>query len=482
VPKLINAGRPLTRREFVEQAAVMGAGAPLLLGKAHGERVWRTADNRKPNIIFILADDLGYGDLACYGQQRILTPNIDRLATEGIRFTQAYSGSTVCAPSRCSLMTGLHTGHSAVRDNVPHYHTYLQADDVTVAEILKRAGYHCGGIGKWSLGDPGTVGRATNQGFDSWFGYLNQDHAHYYYPEYLDDDEGVYEMPGNAKTRKYYSHDLMVERALEFIRRSKKEPFFLYGAFTLPHFSSESEDPSLLPVPSDAPYSDKNWSRLEKNYAAMVSRLDRDVGRIAGLVEELGLTQNTLIIFTSDNGPWEPTAKAFRSNGNSRGFKRDVYEGGIRAPFIARWPGNIPAGGVSEQVIAGWDILPTFSELAGGTTPKNIDGISVVNALFGRTMQQAHEYLYWDYGHNRETYSQAVRMGDWKGVRNGQKQPIELYYLANDPGEQKNIAGQYPRIVRDIELIMKTATTPSDRYPIGKLYKGSPIWKKSDHW
>ena len=243
----------------------------------------------RPNIIVIMADDLGYGDLGCYGQQLIETPHIDRLAAEGIRFTQAYAGSSVCAPTRAVLMTGLHNGHAPVRDNIPHYDAYLRDDDVTIAEVLKQAGYRTGGVGKWSLGDAGTVGRATNQGFDMWLGYLNQDHAHYYYTEYLDDNDGRLELRGNTKSHAHYSHDLMTRRTLEFICANKNESFFFYGAYTLPHFSSPSEDETRLPVPSDAPYSNRDdWTQKEKNYAAMVTVLDRDVGRIVALVDELG--------------------------------------------------------------------------------------------------------------------------------------------------------------------------------------------------
>ena len=271
------------------------------------------ANKDQPNIVFIMADDLGYGDLGCYGQQHIKTPNIDRLAAEGLRFTQAYAGGCVCTPSRSCLMTGLHGGHTPARDNVPHYHTYLQEADVTIAEVLQQAGYRCGGVGKWSLGDVGTVGRATNQGFDTWFGYLNQDHAHHYYAEYLDDDESRLELTGNSKSHDQYSHDLLTEQALKFIRESKDGPFFFYGAYTVPHFGSPVEDPTRLPVPSDAPYSDKPWDQKAKNYAAMITRLDADVGKIVRLIDDLGLATKTLIILTSDHGPWGGMPRLFNS-------------------------------------------------------------------------------------------------------------------------------------------------------------------------
>ncbi len=433
----------------------------------------------KPNIIFIMADDLGYGDLGCYGQKLIETPNIDRLAAEGIRFTQAYAGSSVCTASRCVVMTGKHNGHTVARDNVPHYHTYLHEDDVTVAEILKQAGYRCGGIGKWSLGDAGTEGRATNQGFDTWLGYLNQDHAHYYFTEYLDDDEGRMELPGNSRTRRHYSHDLMTERALSFIQESHDQPFFLYAAYTLPHFSSKKEDADGLAVPSTNPYSDRDWDEMSKKYAAMVHMLDRDVGRIMEQLDNQEIRDNTLIILTSDNGGGSTVPKRFRTNGELRGYKRDLTEGGIRVPFIARWPGVCPAGTTSDEVIAFQDMLPTFVEFAGGDVPPGVDGISVVNALKGSELSTRREYLYWDYGHCRDRFDQAVRMGDWKGIRLGAQNEIQLFNLADDLAESTNVAQQNPNVVKQLKRIMGSAMVPNDRYRVGDRYTGGPIWKRS---
>jgi arylsulfatase A-like enzyme len=441
----------------------------------------------KPNIIFIMADDLGYGDLGCYGQELLQTPNIDQLAKEGLRFSQAYAGGPVCTPSRSVLMTGLHNGHTPARDNIPHYHTYLQKGDVTVAEILQKAGYRCGGVGKWSLGDAGTIGRATNQGFDMWFGYLNQDHAHYYYTEYLDDsyrteNECKFELPGNTESQKHYSHNLMTERALQFIRDSHDdEPFFLYAAFTLPHFSARSEDEDRFAVPSTKPYSDKNWNKQSKKYAAMVHMLDRDVGRIVDLVNKLGIKENTLIIFTSDNGGHSTIWDGFDTNGPLRGYKRHLTEGGIRVPFIASWPGKVPAGETSDEVIAFQDILPTFAELANENIPIYVDGISVVDAFWGYKLKEKHPYLYWDYGHCRGRYDQAVRMGKWKGIRHGKNAEIQLYNLNKDIGESNNVARKYPELVGKIDSIMKVAFKPSKRYPVGKKYKGGPIWKKDEN-
>ena len=468
----------MRRRDFL---TLLGAGVTggILAGCSAPVR-GRTAGQRAkaPNVVLILADDLGYGDLGCYGQRRIKTPNIDRLAREGLRFTQAYAGGPVCTPSRCVLMTGLHKGHTAARDNVPHYHTYLQDSDVTIAEVLKQAGYRCGGVGKWSLGDAGTVGRATNQGFDTWFGYLNQDHAHYYYPEYLDDDEGRLDLGGNGRSQRHYSHDLMAERALRFIRESRDGPFFLYAAFTLPHFSADEEDPDRFAVPSTAPYTDRDWSAKAKKYAAMVHRLDETVGRLVDLIEELDLARETLIIFTSDNGGHEEVGADFDTSGPLRGYKRHLTEGGLRVPFIARWPGTVPAGRVSDEIVAFQDMLPTLAELAGASCPKTIDGTSVVAALRGGRVRQPHEYLYWDYGHCRMRYDQAVRLGPWKGIRLGQGNRLQLYNLDADIGETNDVADRHPEVVQRIEHIMTTAVTSNPRYRIGERYQGQPIWQK----
>jgi arylsulfatase A-like enzyme len=470
----------LTARLLIARLLITALVTCLPLWSTSAQAAPDPATNKahQPNIIFIMADDLGYGDLGCYGQQHIRTPHIDQLAADGIRFTQAYAGSCVCAPTRAILMTGLHNGHAVVRDNIPHYHTYLHHEDTTVAEVLNQAGYRCGGIGKWSLGDPATVGRPTNQGFDMWLGYLNQDHAHYYYTEYLNDGDDILNLSGNTETHQHYSHDLMADRALQFIKESQDSPFFLYAAFTVPHFSHRSEDDTRFAVPSDAPYSDLNWTAAEKNYAAMITRLDRDVGRIVDLLNELNLSDNTLIIFTSDNGPLNKAPAKFNSNGPLRGFKSQLFEGGIRVPFVAKWPGHIPAGTVSDQVIAFWDMLPTLAEAASAQPPSMIDGISVLNALRGNSIEQPHEYLYFDYGHCRKRYDQAVRTGNWKGIRLGQEANIQLYDLAQDQAEENDVAARHPEVVSRIEQIMNQAATPSSRYPVGNIYTGKPIWHK----
>jgi arylsulfatase A-like enzyme len=437
----------------------------------------------KPNIVFILADDLGYNDVGCYGQKKINTPNIDMLAKQGMRFTQAYAGSTVCAPSRSSLMTGMHNGHNRIRDNLPHA-IYLQPDDVTVAEVLKHAGYTTGAIGKWSLGSPGSWGLPNYQGFDYWYGHLIQDQAIIYYPTYLWENDkmdlqqdlvminDVGKMIGNRGGKRVkYTHDVFTEKALSFIEQNAQRPFFLYLPYTLPHFSQYPKDtPEHYIVPSDEPYTNKDWPQIAKNYAAMITRMDADVGKIMTLLKKSGLDSNTLVILTSDNGPClgsHPT-EFFDSNGILRGGKRDLYEGGIRVPFIARWPGKISAGKVSDQMLAFWDVMPTLADVAGLPIPSNIDGISMLPTLLGKKQKQ-HEYLYWDYGHVRKTFKQALRMGDWKAVRIGVKNPSELYNLKDDPGETKNLAKQYPKIVKKMESLMKEALGYDENYVVRGL-------------
>lgn len=457
--------KQLTRRDFLAQATAAGLAAR----SAHGATEHSGVPPR-PNIIFIMADDLGYADVGCYGQQQIQTPNIDRMAREGTRFTQCYAGSSVCAPSRCCLMTGMHNGHGRVRDNIPHG-VFLQPDDRTVAEELKQAGYHTGAIGKWSLGNPGSWGVANYQGFDYFYGHLNQDQAHFYYPDYLWENGQVALLTGNrGGERGDYTHDLFVEKALEFVRENQQKPFFLYLPFTLPHWSDYDENsPDSQAVPDDAPYSDKPWPQVEKNYAAMVTRMDRSVGQLLDLLVELGIEENTLVFFTSDNGPSAERLhdpEFFDSNGPLRGVKRDLYEGAIRVPMIARWPGQVPANQTSDQVWAFWDVLPTLADLAGLPVPEDVDGISMLPALIGEEQVVQHTCLYWDYAHVRGTFSQAIRTGKWKGVRNGPNGAIEVYDLEDDPGETRDVAVAYPELVKEIERMMGEAFVPSLDYPI----------------
>jgi arylsulfatase A-like enzyme len=436
----------LRRRDFLSLAAA----APAL------------AQPARPNIVFILADDLGIGDLGCYGGQRIETPNIDRLARDGTRFTDAYAGASVCAPCRSCLMTGQHTGHTRVRDN----HTPLTGDgrmplfpeDVTVAQVLKQAGYATGIFGKWGIGEPGTTGTPNRKGFDDWFGFLNQDHAEDYYTDYLWRNESKETIKGNLNGgRREYAQDLFTREALRFLRAHRSHPFFLYLAYTTPHAKHE--------VPSLEPYESKPWTVEQKTYAAMVTRLDRDVGRVMAAIKELGLDGNTLVIFASDNGaPAKLDPKFFQGTLHFRESKGSAYEGGTRVPAIARWPGKVPAGRTSSFPWAFWDFLPTAAELAGAKAPPEIDGISIVPTLFGR-QQPEHEYLYWE-AHRKPGFRQAIRMGKWKGVRMGLAGKLELYDLAGDPSEKTDVASAHPDIVARMESRLKTVRTDTAYYPI----------------
>ncbi len=422
----------------------------------------------RPNILLILADDLGYGDLGCYGQKRIQTPNIDRLASEGTRFTQAYSGSTVCAPSRCSLMTGLHTGHATVRGNKKP-EVGIRAGETTVAAMLKQAGYRTAMFGKWGLGGPGTGSVPNTRGFDSFYGYLDQQHAHNSYPGHLWDNQNEVFLTANwFDQRKEYAPDLFTAHALAFLKSPSDRPFFLCLTTTIPHADNELTRlrGNGMEVPDDQPYSSRDWPTQERNFAAMITRMDTDVGRILDLLKASGLDRNTLVIFTSDNGPHKEGGhdpEYFESRGPLRGIKRDLYEGGIRVPFIARWPGKVAAGRVSEQVLVFWDFLPTAAELAGAKAPSGLDGISFVPELLGKP-QRVHEYLYWEF-HERG-FTQAIRMGDWKGVRINPGRPIELYNLKADLAEKTDVASQHPDIVARIENLMKSSRTDSPDFPV----------------
>lgn len=464
-----------TRRHLLKLAGA-GIASSVLAGCRSQRRGETPAFAEPPNVIFILADDLGYGDLGCYGQQIIQTPNLDRMAKEGMIFTNHYAGSTVCAPSRCCLMTGLHTGHAYIRgnDRIP-----LRPEDVTVAELMKQAGYATGIIGKWGLGEPDTTGIPNRKGFDYWFGYLNQQHAHNYYPDYLwrneekvplaNEVEPVGAAGGVATKRVQYSHDLFASEALAFLDRNRRRPFFLYLALTIPHANNESK-PDGMEVPSYGPYANRDWLNPQKGHAAMITRMDRDIGRLFQRLKALSLDEKTLVLFSSDNGPHQEGGADpafFDSSGDLRGIKRDLYEGGIRVPLIARWPGRIAAGSGSDHVSAFWDLLPTCCELAGVPTPKEADGISFLPTLLGQPQRQRqHLYLYWEF--HEQGKKQAVRMGQWKGVRlnvaKAPQGPIELYNLAEDPGEQNNVASRNPEVVARIVTILASARTPSQRW------------------
>lgn len=426
---------------------------------------------RKPNIIFILADDLGYGDLGCYGQKKIKTPNLDRLAAEGMRFTQCYAGTTVCAPSRASLMTGLHTGHTRIRGNAA---LPLGTNETTVAEVLRKAGYQTGLIGKWGLGLENTGATPSQRGFEEFLGYLSQTHAHDYYPTQLwrsSLSAGVSDtvLPRDKNlngARGEYSHDLFTQAATNFIRISKYRPFFLYLPYTIPHAHNERKALGME-VPSDAPYSNEDWPQPEKNKAAMITRLDRDLGVILAQLKSLKLDTNTVIFFTSDNGPHKEggvNPDFFQSSGPFRGIKRDLYEGGIRVPMIVRWPEKIQPGTVSDQVWAFWDFLPTAAAIAGTTPPSSLDGLSMLPTLLGQKQTNQHDFLYWEF-HERGS-KQALRMGDWKGIRLAPGSPLELYDLKSDPAETNNLATARADVVEKLEVRLKNVRTESERWPL----------------
>jgi arylsulfatase A-like enzyme len=454
----------LTRRRFLSLTAAGAAAAVLPANAARSQADPPAGPAAKPNIIFIMADDLGYGDLGCYGQKHIKTPNIDQLAAEGTRFTQCYAGSTVCAPSRSVLMTGQHTGHTRVRGNAgkvggvgPQKRVPLEPEDLTVAELLKKAGYLTAITGKWGLGEPDTTGLPTRQGFDHWFGYLNQKNAHSYYPPYLWRNETKQVLEGNQDDgRRTYSHDLFTEFALDFLRTARQGPFFLYLPYTVPHAKYE--------IPSTEPYAGKPWPADAKVHAAMITRMDRDIGHIMALLKELKLDENTLVFFCSDNGAAQRWNGLFDSSGPLRGRKRDMYEGGIRTPMIARWPGRVPAGRESRAVWYFADVLPTFAELAGVKPPRNIDGISVLPTLLGKKQKTDDRFLYWEFFEGG--FKQAVRWRNFKAVRAGLDKSLELYDLEKDPGERNDIADKRLDVVGRIELYLTTARTDSPNWPV----------------
>ncbi len=448
--------------------------------------------DRPPNVIYILADDLGYADLSCYGQTHFNTPNIDRLATSGMRFTQHYSGSTVCAPSRSSLMTGLHTGHTFIRGNKsvkPEGQYPIPAEIHTMAEAMQNAGYVTGAFGKWGLGPPSSEGDPINQGFDRFFGYNCQSLAHHYYPRHLWSDKDSIAMPENAGQAKgRYAPALIQQEALTFIDDHQEEPFFLFMPNVIPHaeliapeYYMEKYRGKYLPENKYegnddgpkyrlGPYESQEESHAA--FAAMINVLDDQVGEIIDKVEALGLTENTLIIFTSDNGPHlEGGADPdyFDSNGPLKGYKRDLYEGGIRVPMLASWPGKITPGSESDHVSAFWDVFPTMAELAGFSRPNRCDGISFLPSLLGAADQEEHQYLYWEF--HEKGGRQAIRQGNWKGVRyNVFKEPdgpLELYDLENDIGEEHDLSKDHPEVVAELEKLLSAARTPSEVFRFG---------------
>ena len=455
-------------------------------------------DRTRPNIIFILADDLGWGDLGSYGQKKIRTPNLDRMAAEGMRFTQFYAGSPVCAPSRCVLMTGRHGGHAYIRDNKevrPEGQWPLAAGEETIAEQLRARGYATGGFGKWGLGFIGSEGDPNRQGFDLFYGYNCQREAHNFYPDHLWRNDHRVALEGNDRglTGRQYSHDLIEAEALRFIRENRDRPFFAYIPVTIPHLALQVPEDSLAEYAGawdDPPYDGKNGylphPKPRAAYAAMVTRMDRSVGRILALVKELGLDRDTAIFFSSDNGgAFGAVTKEneflpgrmggtdyvfFESTGKFRAFKGSVYEGGIRVPFIARWPGRIRPGSVSELPAVFYDVMPTLAEIAGAPPPQNADGVSLLPTLLAKPGQRRHEFLFWDFGGYGG--QQAMRMGDWKAVRRNIHRgntTLELFDLKKDPGEQRNVAAEHPDLVRRFEALMAREHRPSSLFPMAVL-------------
>ncbi len=425
----------------------------------------------RPNLIFILSDDLAQGDLGCYGQKLIQTPHLDRMAREGTRYTQGYCGTSVCAPSRTSLMTGLHMGHSPIRANrevQPEGQKPLPAGTVTVAQILKSAGYATACVGKWGMGMFDTTGSPLKNGFDHFFGYNCQRHAHSYFPKYLYRDDQRLDLPGNDGNTKVegkgatYAQNLIADETLKFVRANREKPFFLYYSITLPHGTFQIDDQGI--------YRDKPWTEVQKNYAAMVTRLDADVGRLLALLKELNLDEKTLVMLAGDNGssfdPQSPQGKLFEQASNGlRGFKRGLYEGALRQAALARWPGTVPAGRVSHEPWAFWDFLPTATELAGAKLPTGFkpDGLSLVSFLKGSAAPQ-RDYFYWELHEGASL--QAARFGDWKAVKNGLSAKTELYDLKTDAGEMTDLAATKPELVAKAESIFKSARTDHPDWPL----------------
>ncbi|MGX5818061.1 arylsulfatase [Chitinophaga lutea] len=446
---------------------------------------------RKPNIVFILADDLGVGDVGCYGQQKIKTPNIDRMARNGMRFTSFYSGTSVCAPSRSSLMTGQHTGHTYIRGNKeikPEGQEPLADSVRTIAQMLQEAGYTTGAFGKWGLGMVGTTGAPDRKGFDTFYGYNCQRQSHRYYPTHLWDNDRKVVLDGNDLTNKvHYAPAMIQEQTLAFIDANKDKPFFLFIPTVLPHAELQGPEDEYFSMYKNAfpetPHQGNGYGpgalvpgyasidKPKATFAGMISRMDAYVGQVIARLEKYGLMDNTIIIMTSDNGPHQEGGADpvfFNSNGGLRGFKRDLYEGGIRAPFIVQWNGKVKAGSTSNFTGAFWDVMPTLLQIAGAPAAGNTDGVSFLPTLTGKGKQAQHRYLYWEF--HESGGRQAVRMGKWKGLRLEVKKnhnaPVELYDLSKDPKEQHNVAAANPAVVKEIEKAMREAHVESAVFPM----------------
>jgi len=447
----------------------------------------------RPNIIWIMADDLGYGDLGCYGQKLIKTPAIDKMAAEGMRFTQFYSGATVCAPSRSVLMTGKHHGHTRVRGNAGRTNPAAQAlksEDISVAKVLQKAGYRTALIGKWGLGDVGDAesGLPRKHGFDEFFGFLNQTHAHNHYPDFLWRNETKITLrndlvkigetgAGYARKPQEYADDLFAEESLKFVTENKTRPFFLFWSMVVPHANNERnrELKNGTEVPDYGIYSETDWPEQDKGQAAMITRMDSYVGRMLDMLKKLGLAEKTLVIFTSDNGPHNEAShnlSRFKPAGPLTGIKRSLTDGGIRVPMIAWWPGSIKAGSTSMHVGYFGDFMATAAVLAGVKPSEDTDSISFVPALLGQTRSQLqHEFIYWEF-HEGGFRQAALFENRWKGIRiGGPDKPVVLYDLSIDIAEKTDVAAKYPEIASKIGKYLSGARTD--------LPEWRPVWGES---
>lgn len=452
----------MNRRHFMRSAAasLMAGGLPL--------QAPAQPDSKPPNILFIMADDLGIGDLGCYGQLKIQTPHMDALSAQGTRFTNVYAGHAVCAPSRCVLMTGLHTGHCRVRGNSGKFapkhdgeagRIPLAADDFTVGQLLQSAGYATGMAGKWGLGEPGSTGLPNDHGFDEWFGYLNQNHAPDYFTDYLWRNKDKQWIAGNQnRQRQIYSCDLFTDFAEKFIRENKDRPFFLYLPYTIPH--------AELEVPDLGPYKDKPWTEQQKTFAAMVTRLDDYVGRLMALLDELRLVENTYVFFTSDNGASNTEIDFFDRTGPLRNHKGSLYEGGIRVPMMVRCPGPVPAATVNDSPWYFADFLPTAAAIAQTAPPKGLDGINVLPTLKGAVQPELQtRAMYWE-THDGGGLAQAARQGNWKGFRHSPASRMEIYNLADDPSESNDVASQQKERASQFAEFLDASHTDSPHWPV----------------
>jgi arylsulfatase A-like enzyme len=468
--------------------------APLIflgISCTNSDRGKQVAKADSPNVILVLVDDMGIGDLGLYGQKTLATPNLDKMAEEGMYFTNMYCGSTVCAPSRATLITGKHTGNASVRGNKPQQ--VVDDSEYTIAKVFKDAGYKTGAVGKWGVGRYMPLDDPRRKGFDYFYGYINMFHAHNFYPEYLYENgekvllrnktkrvdginpwagDSVREGMGVAELRIDYTHRLFDSTALSFIEQNKNEKFFLYLAYNVPHANNEKR-PDGMEVDDYYEFADTDWPIQEKGFAAMIKNIDNSMAMILEKLKEEGIDENTMVLFCSDNGPHNEGGHSFEffdSNGIYRGRKRDLYEGGIKTPFIVRWPGTVKAGKHSDNHFAFWDFLATFADLTSVEVPSKTDGISFLPTLLGKEQKETHDYLYWEFYEGNG--KQAILKGNWKAIKlnvsNPDKETIfELYNLETDPGENNNLAKEYPEMVREFEELFLSART---EFPVVSLF------------